>query len=79
MIICGTRGFRKIIGSTMKMYFCNRCGRMEIFEIMQEWVWFTLFFIPIFPIYKNYYLVCPHCQGIAEIKKKEVNAYMYEV
>lgn len=79
MIICGTRGFRKTIGSTFGMHPCNRCGRMMTFEIMQEWVWFTLFFIPLIPLFKNYYLVCPHCKGMAPIKKKEVNAYMYEI
>lgn len=76
MIICGTRGFRKKIGSTMRRLQCNRCGREEIFDIMQERVWFTLFFIPLIPVHKQYYLVCPHCEGMAQIKKKELDRYV---
>ena len=45
MIIYGTRGFKKIIGSTMKAYSCDRCGNTMAFEVVREWIWFTLFFI----------------------------------
>ncbi len=76
MIIYGTRGFKKIIGSTMKAYSCDRCGNTMAFEVVREWIWFTLFFIPLIPLYRKYYLVCPHCRGMVQIKKKELDAYM---
>lgn len=79
MIIYGTRGFRKNIGYTKKPYTCNRCKHEATFVVMQEWMWFTLFFIPLIPLCKYYYIVCPHCNGMAKINKKDLPSIMKQI
>jgi hypothetical protein len=69
-IIWGTRTFQKIMGNTV-MYTCGHCGNSNHFQIIRAGDWFTLFFIPIFPFYYRYLILCPICGDGSKVKKNE--------
>lgn len=69
-IIFGTRRrVKKLHGRTL--YHCNHCNNNEYWDIVQVAEWFTLFFIPIFPIQRQYYLMCPICSYGVKISSQE--------
>ena len=47
---------------------CHVPNRMVLVEYSR---WFTLFFIPIFKISKQYFLVCPNCRASRKLTKQE--------
>lgn len=51
---------------------CSESGDWVLFKISD---YFTLFFIPIFPIYKEYEMVCPFCQNKINIERRDVKSY----
>lgn len=69
-IIWGTHAFKKIIGAT-RVYNCNRCGNANPFQIIRIAKWFTLFWIPLFPVSIQYFIACPVCQDGVKVKKEE--------
>jgi hypothetical protein len=52
---------RKDYGSTIPIK-CTNCNNEVYYQYIKIKNWFTLFFIPIFPIEVNHYLLCPICQ-----------------
>lgn len=50
---------------------CHVPNRMVLMEYSR---WFTLFFIPIFKISKQYFLVCPNCRASRKLTKEEGRA-----
>ncbi|MCL2036689.1 MAG: zinc-ribbon domain-containing protein [Oscillospiraceae bacterium] len=73
IIIWGTKGFTKIMGYTSETT-CNHCNNRNAFQIMRVMTWFTLFWIPLFPVSSRYFIVCPICSNNAKIKKHEALA-----
>lgn len=71
MILYGTKTFRKILGYT-KIKQCAHCGGEARHAIVRNFTWFTLFFIPLIPLWMSYTLVCPSCQTETKIKKKDI-------
>ncbi len=74
MIIFGWwRQFIKNIWPVHKN-LCTHCHNENYFYLQRISVWFTLFFIPVFPYQRYYFLSCPTCSywvklGYEEAKK----------
>ena len=51
---------------------CSHCNNHEPWSLMRIQVWFTLFFIPIFPYKDEYRLICPICERGYVIKSDKV-------
>lgn len=74
-IIFGTRRkVKKSHGRTI--YHCNHCNNNAYWDIVEVVEWFTLFFIPIFPVQRDYYLMCPICSHGAKISSQEYKRLM---
>ncbi len=68
--IWGT-GKRKKVTKYAITDLCGCCGTAARMSIIKISVYFSLFFIPLFNIKSNYYVVCPSCQAAREVSKKE--------
>lgn len=54
-----------------KDHYCDKCYRDEERQIIRVTTWITLFFIPVLPVVRNYYLVCTGCGTPEQISKDE--------
>lgn len=52
-------------------YQCEHCNNVAKWELIKSSVWFTFFFIPIFPYEVHYYLTCPICSWGVELNRAE--------
>jgi transcription elongation factor Elf1 len=59
MLIWGTRWSAITLGQLA--YTCSRCGKTTVHSAIIRKGKFTLFFIPIFPIGKQYLIACNLC------------------
>ncbi len=73
-IIWGTKGIEKHLGFSAQPYRCQHCNNTEYYKIMRVRTWFTLFWIPIFPISSKYFITCPICNYGMKLKKEEALA-----
>ncbi len=71
MIFYGTRTFVKQLGYMYQAAMCGRCQAQVRQVVIREWTWFTLFFIPLIPLWKSYFVVCPNCKERTKIKKHD--------
>lgn len=72
-IVFGTKELRKDLGVYQEEVQCLHCNNIINYDIRSSWEWFTLFWIPIFPIStKKYYSVCPICGYGYKYTKEEV-------
>ncbi len=71
LIIWGTKPFIKEMGSSMRPYRCGNCGNVSNYRVFRRWTWFTLFWIPIIPLGKKYFITCPICNYGSKIKKNQ--------
>lgn len=78
LIIWGTKGFEKVLGMTKQPYQCSHCGNANYYKIVRQRVWFTLFWIPLFPVSTKYYVLCPICDFGSKLKKDEALAMVSE-
>ena len=53
---------------------CGNCGTEQNMNILTEYNYGSLFFIPILKMRRKYYIVCPHCGAGKQISKKEFKA-----
>ncbi len=61
MIIFGWgHQMRKKLGPVFK-HHCDHCNNEDYWILHKISVWFTLFFIPVFPYERNFLLLCPIC------------------
>ncbi|RRD40337.1 zinc ribbon domain-containing protein [Leptotrichia sp. OH3620_COT-345] len=61
IILFGTKTIYKDMG-IVGNYECSRCHNVSEWKFMEYRNWFTLFFIPVFPISRKHeYLQCPIC------------------
>ena len=60
IIIYGTKKTRKTM-ATIGPYNCNSCSNNNMFNIVRELTWFSLFYIPLVPFRTTYYRVCSTC------------------
>lgn len=70
LILYGTKHFKIVKGKTMNPYQCQQCGAEDRWQLTNVWTWFTLFFIPLFPVWKRKMLLCPNCGCGVKIDKK---------
>ncbi len=71
MVIFGRwRQFRKIIWPVYK-FLCKHCHNENYFYLQRITTWFTLFFIPIFPYERYYFLYCPTCNYWVKLNEEE--------
>lgn len=55
---------------------CVRCHNQVDRTLVRSTQWFCLFFIPVIPYGKAYYLECPICNRADMISKQEFEEYM---
>ena len=75
IIFWGSKGYTKELGHTQSSVECGHCGTIEPREIVETGRKFTLYWIPLFPYGKSYYVSCPICQYGREIEKSEIEQY----
>lgn len=79
VILYGTKKFKRVKGRTVHPVHCQHCGSDSQWHLINLWTWFTLFYIPLFPVRKVRMLICPSCSYGVKINKdnqdllKEVN------
>ena len=73
MIIWGLRSRNKILGQVP--YMCQQCRRNGFHTIVRSRRWFTLFFIPIFPISKVSTSRCNLCGVQMSIPNNRAEAF----
>ncbi|MCK5027475.1 MAG: zinc-ribbon domain-containing protein [Candidatus Pacebacteria bacterium] len=64
--------FTKIFGPTFKQN-CSNCHNEEYWILTRVRVWFTLFFIPVFPYESKYFLGCPVCQHGLTLNSQQIH------
>ncbi len=60
-IIIGTKIRKEDRGCLPEMRLCPRCRRVVYERIIREQRWFSVFWVPLFPIHTEEYLQCPCC------------------
>lgn len=50
---------------------CGQCHNPHNMQLVEVSHWFTLFFIPIFKVMKQYFIVCPTCGAARKIPNKQ--------
>lgn len=72
LIVWGTKVFTKKVGATPGSYECPHCHNVQPCQAIKQTTWFTLFWIPIFPIGVKRYVACPVCNYGRKVKKEEM-------
>lgn len=75
LIIWGFRDTDRELG-TVDYLHCNRCNNDSNWRLQRTTSWFTLFFIPVIPYRRVYYVYCPICHWTTEIPKEEAKRIM---
>ncbi len=69
-IIWGTKPTTKLLGTTHRLYTCEHCNNTNHFNINSYKTWFTIYFIPLFPVHIQYRIECPICEYGYTVKRK---------
>ena len=69
IILFGTRQRRTSLGVVMLL--CQHCQRPSAHAVFRVRSWFTLFFIPLFPISTKYGTACPMCGAGTRIDRTQ--------
>jgi hypothetical protein len=71
VIIFGYRGGkRKDLGEALPIR-CPQCNNSVFYRYMSVTSWFSLFFIPVIPLKRRDYLVCPICTRALVLRKDQ--------
>ncbi len=54
-------------------YKCNNDGNWQLKKVTN---WFTIFFIPVIPFRRKYYVYCPVCHDATQVPKEEAKRIM---
>ncbi len=73
-IIFGSRLKNKVLGQTQ--YVCSQCRRQAFHTIVRSQRWFTLYFLPIFPIGKTTTSRCNLCGFQQAINNEQADAWL---
>ena len=68
IILYGAKTFTKQGGRTHTSLVCQSCGRTTPMNLYRARTWFTLFFLPLFPVHTRFIAQCPYCGN--QIKDK---------
>lgn len=63
---------KKILDET-PVQICEHCHADNLY-LTKLTTWFTLFFIPIIPYEKEYYILCPNCDSGFELEGEQYKA-----
>ncbi len=72
-IIFGSRANNKVLGQ--REYLCSRCQRQGYHAIVRSSRWFTLYFIPIFPVGKSTTSRCNLCGYQEKINNEQADGW----
>jgi hypothetical protein len=73
MIIVGNRRRNKVMGQVR--YTCKKCQQNSFHGIVRSRMYFTLFFVPIFPLNKITTSRCGLCGYQEYVNNKEMDEY----
>ncbi len=77
IILFGMRTINRAMCVVLDSIVCGRCNNHVQRTILRSQDWFTLFFIPVFPLSKKcYYQVCPVCGALYEITKEQAEDFI---
>ena len=76
IIFYGEKVFTKHMGYYGESAQCGSCGKAYPDSFVKVSRWFHIFFIPLFPVKKTYFKMCPVCSSGVELKSKEAKAEM---
>ena len=76
ILFWGSKGYVKELGHTQSSIECGHCNNTDTWEIVETGRKFTLYWIPLFPYGKSYYVSCPVCKYGHEIEKSEIESYL---
>ena len=79
MIIWGTRVFTRKKGQTIEVFFCNNCSNQTHWIFANMWTWFTLFFIPLFPVWRRQWILCPVCNCGIQLNRNNRDEIMESI
>lgn len=71
MIIFGSRGFAKLLATLMLV--CRHCGNPAAQQLVRRSRWFTLFFIPVIPLYFSRTITCTFCGAQTKVSKDDAD------
>lgn len=70
LVIWGFRWLKRVVDQ-VGPYNCDRCQYFGMWTAIRMSRFFTLFFIPVIPIRREYSLICPVCSRQAVIDKAQ--------
>lgn len=76
VIVYGTHVFTKLMGYYGQREECPACHRVYKKGYVRYTSWAHLEYIPLFPVKKRYFKMCPACGRGMELKSKEAKAEM---
>ena len=69
MFIIGTRTFCMKKAISNEMFFCEICNLESRWNLVNVWTWFTVFFLPVFPVWFKRAMLCPSCESGVKINR----------
>lgn len=77
MIIFGSRGTTRFVASLF--FVCSICGTPAAHQLYRVRRWFTLFFLPIFPLgHGKYVEQCAMCGGSVQLAREQAEQFKLE-
>ena len=76
ILFWGSKGYQKVLGHTQTTIECGHCNNTDTWEISETGRKFTLYWIPLFPYGKTYFVSCPICHYGKEIQKSDIETYL---
>ena len=76
MIIWGYKGYKKELGHTPSAIQCGNCQQTAPWDLIETGRKFSLYWIPLIPYGRKYYVLCPVCEYGKEIEKQDINEYL---
>ena len=71
MILFGSRTRSKVLATLTLL--CSRCGNPAANHVGKRSTWFTLFFVPVIPLYFRRHLTCTFCGVSTKLTKAEAD------
>jgi len=75
-IILGTRTLKDVVGTTREMFHCDHCNNDNHYKVTKVRRFFALFFIPLIPFSKKYFVHCPVCDYGVEMEEESAEKLM---
>ncbi len=72
MLLFGWRMRRRVVGPLVPID-CAHCHNAALYDYVEVRKWFTLFFVPLFPMgAAKHYMVCPICNKMLVFKTEQL-------